>query len=600
MKEKACIRTRLEQLKKEMEREGISYYLLPTNDYHQSEYVSDYFKLREYFSGFTGSNGTLLVSQKETGLWTDGRYFVQAALELEGSGITLFKEGEKDVPTIFEYLSIQGKAGETLAFDGGVVSASYGLALEEILIKKEMHLQFDKDVAGSLWEERPSLPEGKIQLLENYVSGKPVEEKLAEVRKRMEKSATSYLVLSKLDDIMWLFNIRGTDVAYNMVALSYAFVTEQECYLFLRENAVTEEQKEVFLKKQVAIKKYEEVTDFLKSYSYQGKVLCDIKAISFSVYQNLKSRAELVQGKNPTERLKAIKNPKEIENLREIYLKDSAILTKFLYWLKQRIGKEMLTEASVAEYLDRLRLQTEGCLDLSFPTISAYRENAAMMHYEATKESAKVLEPKDMLLVDSGGQYVGGTTDVTRTIVLGEISKEARRHFTAVVSGMLQLQNAHFLYGCTGRNLDILARQPLWDLHMDYKCGTGHGVGYMLNVHEGPQSFRWKYQPLTEEGLLEEGMITSNEPGVYLEGQYGIRIENVILCKQETENGDGTFMAFEPLTYVPIDLEGIAVELLSAENKKRLNEYHKKVSEKLSPFLKKEEVAWLKEVTKEI
>ena len=593
MMEKTQIKARIAALQAVMREQNVDFYLVPTADFHHSEYVNDYFKMREFLSGFTGSNGTLVVSAKEAGLWTDGRYFIQAEQELSGTGITLFRMQEEGVPDICEYLEQEGKQGEVVCFDGRVIDAAFGKKLEKRLGHKGMTLSYGTDLADAIWEERPALPANPVQVLPEELCGATVEEKLTQVRRVLREKECEYLFLAKLDDLMWLMNIRGKDVECNPVVLSYGFVTRNELFYFVQGEAVTDEFRAYAKKHQITLKEYDELAAFLSSFSYEGAVMADEKNLSYLLYKLIGDRTRLVNGANPTELLKAVKNPVELENMRKVYLKDSVAVTKFIYWLKNRIGKEPITELSAAEYLDGLRAEIPGFLDLSFPTISAYKENAAMMHYEATQEQHKTLDAEAMLLVDSGGQYLGGTTDVTRTIVLGPISEEIRRHYSAVAAGMLQMTAANFLYGCTGRNVDILARQPLWDMNIDYKCGTGHGIGYILNVHEGPQGIRWRFTEGMTEAVLEPGMIVTNEPGVYIEGSHGILIENVIVVQKGVKNGDGQFLKFETLTFVPLDRLALDVSYLRAEDVARIDAYHKEVYEKVAPFLTEEEKEWL-------
>lgn len=596
------IQKRLELLREEMKKEGMDYYMIPTSDFHNSEYVDEYFKAREYFSGFTGSNGTLVVGQDMAGLWTDGRYFIQAARELEGTGIDLFRMQEEGVPEIPNFLYEKMKRGQTLGFDGRTVSCKEGRKLEEKLSKeapegKGIKISYGKDLAAGVWADRPELPCHKVTVLPEEISGKSTAEKLEEVRGKIKEAGAEYLLLSKLDDLMWLLNIRGNDVECNPVALSYGFLTQEDVYFFIQEPETTEEFLQYAEKNHITIKGYDEITDFLRGYAYKGKVLLDEGNSNYALFKVITQRTEYVSGNNPTELLKAVKNETELARMEEVYRKDSAALIRFIYWLKKNIGKQEITEISAAEYLDNLRRNIDGFLDLSFPTISAYKDSAAMMHYEATTENYKVLSPEGMLLVDSGGQYMGGTTDVTRTIVLGKIDDEVKMHFTLVAVGMLQLTDAKFLYGCTGRNLDILARQPLWNRGIDYKCGTGHGIGYILNVHEGPQNIRWRFTQDMKEAVIEAGMIVSNEPGVYKEGSHGIRTENILVARNAEKNGDGQFMRFDTLTYVPIDREAIDTSYMQPADIERLNRYHAKVYEKTQEYLLPEEREWLKKVT---
>lgn len=596
--EHQTIRNRLEELKNVMSEKCVDFYLIPTADFHNSEYVDDFFKVREYFSNFSGSNGTLLISQQETGLWTDGRYFIQAERELQDTGIKLFRMQEEGVPTISEYLEENVKENHCVGFDGRVIDTTFGKKLKKILDKKKAVLKIDEDLAERIWRERPSMPAHPVMILPEELCGLKMEEKVQKVMKKVEEKECKYLLLSKLDDLMWLLNIRGGDVECNPVALSYAFLTEKEVYYFIQKEAITPAFNKYAQDKKIILKEYSEIFDFLSEYPYQGKVLIDEGNLNYLLYQKVTEKTEIVNGPNPTELLKAIKNETELSHMREIYKKDSAAVTKFIYWLKKNIGRETITEITAAKHLDELRGQIKEYLDLSFPTISAYKENAAMMHYEATQENHKKLEAEGLLLVDSGGQYLGGTTDVTRTIVLGEISEEIKKHYSAVAAGMLRLSNARFLYGCTGRNLDILARKPLWDMDIDYKCGTGHGVGYILNVHEGPHGIRWKYLDGVKETILEVGMDVTNEPGVYMEGSHGIRIENVMVVCNGNKNEYGQFMHFDTYTFVPIDRAALDTRYLTKEDVLAIDSYHELVYKNIAPYLDEEEKQWLFEETR--
>lgn len=598
--ENRVIQNRLVQFREEMKKAGVDFYLLPTADFHNSEYVHAFFKAREYLSGFTGSNGSLVVWQEGAGLWTDGRYFVQAEKELEGTGIKLYRMQEEGVPTIKEFLVQEMTEGQTLGFDGRVVTTAIGLELEKVLKGKGVEIQYQCDLVGKVWADRPALPSGKVWVVPDDVAGATLEEKLLQVKESMRKKEVDSLFLSKLDDIMWLLNIRGCDVECNPVALSYLYMSEKETILFIQDKALTETVKEYLEKKQVRVEEYSNVISFLEKLPEKQRILVDKRYCSYAFYKVLQAGWEIVEEKNPTELLKSVKNPTELANMRQIYLKDSLAVTRFIYWLKNHIGKQEITEITAADYLENLRREIPEFLDLSFPTISAYNENAAMMHYEATEEKHAILKPEGFLLVDSGGQYMGATTDVTRTIALGPISEEMKKHYTLTAAGMLQMTHAKWLYGCTGRNLDILARQPLWDIGIDYQCGTGHGVGYILNVHEGPQNLRWRFTEGMAEAVLEEGMDVTNEPGVYIPGSHGIRIENVLVVKKAEKNEYGQFMCFDTLTYVPLDLEAIEVSYLTENQRRYLNEYQEVVYEKLSPYLSEEEQEWLKYQTREL
>lgn len=596
--ENQVIQGRLKALREEMKSEGIDFYMMPTADFHNSEYISDYFKVREYFCNFSGSNGTLLVWQEGAGLWTDGRYFIQAEHELEGTTVKLFRMLDDGVPTIEEFLEQNMKQGQTLGFDGRVISGRDGRKYEERLAKKQVHIAYEKDLAEAIWKDRPAFPAGRVTVLSEEIAGKSTEDKQKEVMDKVAEEGADSLLLTKLDDLMWLFNIRGCDVECNPVAMSYGFLTGDEAVLFIQKSALDDKVAGYLAEKKIRVMEYDGIVDYLKNLSEGRKVLIDDRHCSYTLYKTLAGKQTLVEKKNPTEALKAVKNPVELANMEEIYLKDSVALTKFIYWLKKNIGKQEITEITAADYLEKLRREIPGFMDLSFPSISAYGANAAMMHYEPTPDNYAVLKPEGLYLIDSGGQYMGGTTDVTRTVVLGPLSDEVKLHYTMVAAGMLQLTNARWIYGCTGRNLDILARQPLWNLGIDYKCGTGHGVGYILNVHEGPQNMRWRFTDGMVEAVIEAGMDISNEPGVYIEGSHGIRIENIMVAENDIKNEYGQFMHFKTLTWVPIDMEAIDEKYLSELQRAYLYAYQRQVYDKVSPYLNEEEKEWLRKETR--
>ncbi len=596
--ENVTILNRLKLLRDLMKKQGIDFYMMPTADFHNSEYVNDYFKVREYFCNFSGSNGTLLVWQEGAGLWTDGRYFIQAEKELEGTTVKLFRMMDEGVPTIGEFLKSEMKEGQTLGFDGRVISAMLGKQYEKDLAEKKICFVYEQDLAEEIWEDRPAFPAGKVTVLEENLAGKSVRDKLAETRKKMENVGADSMLLTKLDDIMWLYNIRGCDVACNPVAMSYSFITKDAAVLFIQEKALDEAAKIYLNENHIQVEEYSSVVTYLKNLSEGWKILVDKRYCSYALYRILAEKQTLIEKKNPTEALKAIKNPIELAHMEKIYLKDSVAVTKFIYWLKTNIGKMEITEISASDYLEKLRREIPEFLDLSFPTIAGYKENGAIVHYEATPESNALLAPEGMLLVDSGGQYMGGTTDVTRTIVLGPVSDQVKKHYTLVAAGMLQLSAARWIYGCTGRNLDILARQPLWNAGMDYNHGTGHGIGYILNVHEGPQNIRWRFAEGAIEAVIEEGMTTSNEPGIYIAGSHGIRIENVMVARNDVKNEYGQFMHFDTLTWVPIDFDAIEERYLTEEQRVWLYAYQQQVYEKVAPFLTAEEREWLRKETR--
>ncbi len=587
------IQNRLNALRQSMKNINADYYLVPTCDFHNSEYVSDYFKCREFLSGFTGSNGTLLVWSEGAGLWTDGRYFVQAKEELEGTGITLFRMYEEGVPTIEEFLEERLRNGESLCFDGRVVPANEGIELSNILKGKYGNVVTEYDLCDDIWTDRPSFPATDIYLLPEYIHGEAFECKIRKIRKELNSLNADGLFISKLDDIAWLLNLRANDTKCNPVFHSHILIFEEKVYLFVNLSCISPEVSDYLKACNIECLDYFEVYASLSKLTENKKIFLDFDNVSYELYRLIKQKAEVHNIVNPTEKYKAIKNTVEQENMKRIYLKDSVAVTKFIYWLKTNIGKETITEMSATRYLDDLRKSIPEFLDLSFDTISGYASNGAIVHYEATSETNKELKNCNFLLVDSGGQYMGGTTDVTRTVSLGEISDEMKRDYTLVLKGHLQIANARFLYGCTGKNLDILAREALWKYGLDYKHGTGHGVGYILNVHEGLQNLRWKYTNPLNDVPFEAGMTITDEPGLYIEGKYGIRIENVLLAQNAEKNEYGQFMRFDNLTLVPMDKDAIDYSLLTPEEASMLNAYQTRVYSEISPFLSSEEREWL-------
>ncbi|MFL1469915.1 MULTISPECIES: aminopeptidase P family protein [Paraclostridium] len=590
---------RLESLRKYMGEYKIDAYIIPSSDNHQSEYVGDYFKSRAYISGFTGSAGTLVVTMDEAGLWTDGRYFIQAENQLKNTGIKLFKMGEEGVPTTQEFICEKLSKGSTLGFDGRLISADEGKSLEEKLKEKNVSIKYEYDLVDRVWNDRPSLSNEKAFLLKVNYAGETFSSKLERLREVMkEKNVTSHIITT-LDDIAWLFNIRGRDVKYTPVVLSYAIITLGEVYLFIDESKLNEEIINELKTENVIIKKYDDIYEFVKTMDKTETVLLDDGKVSYSIYNNLPNEVQKIKEPNPTMNFKAVKNNIELDNVRNSHLKDGIAFTKFMYWLKNNVGKIEISEISASEKLEELRRAQEGFIEPSFATIAGYREHAAMMHYSATPESDYKLEASDLFLIDSGGQYFDGTTDITRTIALGEVNSELKTHFTAVLRGMINLSMAKFLYGAKGYNLDILARRPMWNVGLDYKCGTGHGVGFLGTIHEAPNGFRWKIAPnRLETATLEEGMVTTNEPGIYIEGSHGIRIENELITKKAEKNEYGQFMEFEVVTFAPIDLDAINVDDLNKEERDYLNNYHRLVYEKISPYLTEEENVWLKKYTR--
>lgn len=595
------IQERLKALREEMKKRNIDIYVVPTSDFHESEYVGEHFKARRFITGFTGSAGTAVITMTEAGLWTDGRYFVQAENQLKGSTVTLYRMGEEGVPKVDEFIADKLPEGGCLGFDGRVVNGTWGKKLEKIASEKQASLHVNEDLIDLIWSDRPALSKEPLFLLEEKYTGKCTKEKIADLRKVMKEEGANVHILTCLYDIAWLLNIRGGDIESVPVVLSYLVLTEKECLWFLQEEIVTPEIRSYLEENQITTKPYDAVYDYVPQLSSDSVVLMDGGAVNYRISSSLGKNIKVVDKPNPTELMKAIKNKTEVDNTRMAHVKDGVAFTKFMYWLKTNIGKIPMTEISASDYLEARRREQDNFIELSFETICAYGANAAMMHYAATPETDTELKPEGFLLVDSGGHYFEGTTDITRTMALGPITDEMRLHFTTVCRSNLNLANAKFLYGCTGLNLDILSRGPLWDMGIDYKCGTGHGVGYILNVHEGPNGFRWRVVPERHDnGTLEEGMITTDEPGVYLEGKYGIRTENELVCHKAEKNEYGQFMCFENITYAPIDLDAIDPEEMTGREKKLLNDYHKMVYETLSPYMTAEENEWLKHYTRAI
>ncbi len=592
---------RLQALRKEMEKRNIDVYLIPTSDFHETEYVGEHFKARAWMSNFSGSAGTLVVCRKCAALWTDGRYFIQAAKELQGTTINLMKMGEEGTVAIEDYVAEHLSQNGVLGFDGRVVNTKLAETLKDKIKQKQGSMHFNEDLVGLIWKDRPSLPKEDAFYLDERFSGKSIASKLTKIRKEMKQLHADVHILSSLDDIAWYLNMRGNDIACYPVVLSFFIIEENTAKLFVDESKLNEQLKKKFAESHIELYAYEAIYHAVENVSEHARVLLDKHTVNYKITSSLPRNVQIIDQKNPSQLWKSIKNETELENNRKAHIKDGVAVTKFMYWLKQNIKNQTITEAQAADVLEDFRKQQENFIEISFDTISAYQENAAMMHYHCDHESAKELNPQGFLLVDSGGQYYEGTTDITRTFVLGDISDQMRHHFTSVLRGMINLSRAKFLYGCSGMNLDILAREPLWCEDIDYKCGTGHGVGFVLNVHEGPNGFRWKVVPERNDNVvLQAGMVTTVEPGIYLEGQYGIRTENELITRKGVKNEYGQFMEFETITFAPIDLDGINPKEMSRDEKNWLNAYHKEVYDKISPYLSDEECVWLKEYTRPI
>ena len=586
----STILKRLEMLRKVMADKKIDAFLIPTEDFHGSEYVGDHFQCRRYITGFTGSAGTALVTQNMAGLWTDGRYFQQAAMQLEGTSIELFKAGEPGVPALHEFIRKTLKSGQTLGMDGRTVNAGELERFRKELSPEGIEICNDLDLVGMIWEDRPPILFGNIFELDEKWCGERREDKLARIRKAVSEGNADSLLLSSLEDISWLLNLRAADYMQSMVVLAYLYLDMNEVILFTDKDALPEGWSD---KAGVRVLPYNDVYRFVRELPVSSLMMA-CGSVNSLLYSSVPDHVRIVERENPTYRARAVKNRTEMENMREAHRKDGVAVTRFIYWLKKNAGKERVTELSAAGKLFSLRKEQEHFLCNSFDPIIAYREHGSIIHYSATEESDVPILAEGMVLADTGGQYLEGTTDITRTVVVGEVTPEEKLYYTTVLKGHLSLLDAHFREGCTGLNLDYLAREPLWRMGKDYNHGTGHGVGYLLNVHEGPNGFRWKMVPeRNDSGVFEEGMITSDEPGYYEEGKFGIRHERLLLCRRAEKTETAQFLNFEVLTMVPFDPEAIELSLLTSREKELLNSYHRKVRETILPYLPEEEQEWL-------
>lgn len=595
------VRERIEKLQEQMKKRDIQIYIVPTADYHQSEYVGEHFKARKFLTGFTGSAGTAVVLQDRAYLWTDGRYFIQAARELQGSGIVLQKIGEPDVPTIEEFLKKELREQGVIGFDGRTVGVAKGQEYEKIAADQGGSVRYDLDLVDEIWEERPPISEKPAFLLDPCYAGETVEKKLARVRKEMEGQKADVLVITSLDDIGWLLNIRGNDVEYFPLLLSYAVVGKEGVDLYADERKFSGEIRKHFEENHVTVYPYDAIYERMKNFTENQTVMLDPEQMNYALFSNLSGEVPKVQAENPIVMMKSVKNPVEAENIRKAHIKDGIAHTKFMYWLKTNIGKEKITELTASAKLEEFRGMQEHFLGPSFGPICAYKEHAACAHYSSTPETDVELKTEGLFLTDTGGHYYEGSTDITRTVALGEITEEERRHFTTVLCGMLRLADARFLYGCSGMTLDYAAREPFWRQGINYNHGTGHGVGYLGNIHEPPANFHWKKAPgKSKYPALEVNMVITDEPGIYIEGSHGVRIENELMVAEGEKNAYGQFLHFEVLTYVPIDLDAVDPGLMTEQERQLLNDYHQKVYEKIGPHLTEEERAWLREYTRAI
>ena len=585
------------QLRDRMKELGIDAYLVPTADFHESEYVGEFFKCRHFLTGFNGTAGTAVITMDKAGLWTDGRYFVQAEEQLSGSEIKLYRMGEPEFPTLDEFLEEELPVDGCLGFDGRVVNSELGYGLQNLLQEKNVTINCSKDLVGEIWTSRPAMSCEPIWSLDVKYAGKSTVEKLSDLRDAMKKNKAQIHLMTALDEIAWLFNLRGNDIVNNPVFLSYALITQDEAYLYVQKEAIKEDTK---MGKEVCAALAEAKVQ-VKEYAEFLQDVAALKKASFAVCESIDASCRIIDEMNPCATMKAVKNATEIENMRRAHLKDGIAVTKFMYWLKHTIGTCDMTEMTAAHKIEELRAEQGNYIEPSFVTIAAYKENAAMCHYHPSDEVCKKLKPEGLLLVDSGGQYLEGTTDITRTYALGPLTEKEKEYYTIVAAAMLKVSTMKFLHGCRGINLDYTIREAFWKRGLDFAHGTGHGVGYLSNVHERPNGLRWKVVPERQDSaVIEPGMICSDEPGLYFAGDFGTRTENLILCVEDEKNEYGQFLKFEFLTKAPIDLEALDTRFMDDADIERLNTYHKDVYETISPYMNDEEKEWLKHVTREI
>lgn len=592
---KQSIKERIHALRMTFRPNNIKAFIIPSTDPHLSEYVAPYWMSREWISGFTGSAGTAVILMDKAGLWTDSRYFLQAEKELEGSGITLYKEMLPETPSITKFLCQNLKPGESVSIDGKMFSVQQVEQMKEDLAPYQLQVNLFGDPLKNIWKDRPSMPDAPAFIYDVKYAGKSCGEKVAAIRTELKKKGIFALFLSSLDEIAWTLNLRGSDVHCNPVIVSYLLVTQDEVVYFISPEKITQEVNEYLQEQQVSLKKYDEAESFLNSFTGEN-ILIDPKKTNYAIYSAINPACKVVRGESPVTLLKAIRNEQEIAGIHHAMQRDGVALVKFLKWLEASVlsGKE--TELSVDRKLHEFRAAQPLYMGESFDTIAGYKEHGAIVHYSATEESDVTLQSKGFLLLDSGAQYLDGTTDITRTIALGELTEEEKTDYTLILKGHIALAMAKFPAGTRGAQLDVLARMPIWSHGMNFLHGTGHGVGHFLSVHEGPQSIRMNENPI----VLQPGMVTSNEPGVYKAGSHGIRTENLTLVCKDKEGMFGEYFKFETITLCPICKKGIIKEMLTAEEVKWFNDYHRTVYEKLSPSLNEEEKKWLLEATKAI
>lgn len=591
------IQNRLMQIRQMMNRYQMNAYVIVSGDFHGSEYVGDFFKTREFMSGFTGSAGTLVILKDRAALWTDGRYYLQAEAQLRDSTITLMRDGQSDTPKLTEYLSENVPAYGVIGFDGRTVNYAFFEQILRATRDKDIRFVGEHDLVGEIWKERPAMSASTVWELPYDYAGESRKDKLAAIRTDMRGQSADVCVLTALDEIAWLLNLRGADVAYSPVFLSYMMITQKKAILYVNPAQIPDTVRAHLAEDGISIAGYEQIYEDVRILRPSCRVWADAKSMNYKLMIRMPQAVQLQLLQSPVQKRKAVKNQTEMQNMKKAHIRDGVAVTHFLYWLKTHIEHEVITEMSAAQKLLEFRQAQEGFLDQSFSPIFGYGAHGAIVHYEATPQTDIRMMPEGFCLADTGAHYLDGTTDITRTIVLGPLTQEEKKAYTLVLRGHLHLADAHFPYGLCGQNLDYIAREPLWENGLDFLHGTGHGVGYLLNVHEGPQNINWRINRERPAVPLEEGMVTSDEPGLYIAGKFGIRHENLLLCVKDRQTEYGQFMKFETLTMVPFDIAGIDMRLMTDRDMERLNAYHKQVYDTISPYFEGEELAWLRDAT---
>jgi Xaa-Pro aminopeptidase len=584
---------RIELLRKAMVKRGLEAYIVPSTDPHISEYIASRWKSREWISGFNGSAGTVVVTLEDAGLWTDSRYFLQAEQQLAGSEIELFKQGLPETPDMLEWILQNIPTGSAIGLDGGVFTTNEVFRINAKLAAKGFELIPDYDLFEEIWLDRPGLPKDEIFDLPVQFSGVLASDKIAKLRQSLTSAEADLLILTALDDVAWTFNVRGSDVECNPVAIAYAVVSHNEAILFVEGSKVNAKTADILTKQGVALKEYASISEYLENLSADTTILFDGNKVNYALRASIASECNLVEAPSPVSMLKAVKNETELAGIRNAMEKDAVALTKFFRWLEVAVPTGSVKETTIEEKLLEFRREQEHYVGESFSTIAGYAGHGAIVHYHATPETASTLKNESFVLVDSGGQYFDGTTDITRTIALCDPTAQMKIDYTLVLKGHIAIATCRFPQGTRGAQIDVLARKALWDEGFNYLHGTGHGVGHFLNVHEGPQNIRMDENPTK----LVPGMVISNEPGLYRTNEYGIRTENLVVVKEDAETPFGKFYAFETLTLFPFDKKSIDLSLLTEKEIAWINDYHQTVYDRISPKLNAEEQAWMREKT---